>query len=99
MLFDFHSHIESLKIHPEKQKIIMKYESMHGPISGDIKEQVWYRDYITQFSSHPIATPNEVATMFDWDLLVQLVAASFSSDASFENLEEGNKNLIISVKS
>lgn len=68
----------------EKKETVEKYEKMFWPITGDIKDQIWYKEYISQFAPLSYAFPDELADDFDWNLLSQLVAGSFSSDGSFD---------------
>lgn len=86
----------------EKKETVEKYEKIFWPIVGDIKDQSWYTDYITQFPPIQYAVPEELAEDFDWDLLCQLVAWSFSSDASVDTQVEEWKehpNFVIAVQS
>lgn len=100
MLFDFQAFIEELREKPEKKQIVEKYESLFGTIQGDIKDQIWYTEYLTKFEALPYEIPEELKNDFDWDLLEQLVIWSFSSDYELKK-EEGKaeKELYIAVKS
>jgi hypothetical protein len=100
MLFDFQAFVEELREKPEKKQIVEKYESLFGPIQGDIKDQIWYTEYLTKFEALPYETPEELKNDFDRDLLEQLVVGSFSSDYELKK-EEGkaDKELYIAVKS
>ncbi|MEF2175838.1 MAG: hypothetical protein V3575_05175 [Candidatus Absconditabacteria bacterium] len=109
MLFDFHSFVEELKENQEKKEVISKFEKYFGPITGDIYEQNWYLDYISKFQVKEYLVPQELEPDFDWDLLIRLVAGSFSSDGlldyKFKEGTDGEKDLeslpefIISVQS
>ncbi len=100
MLFDFQAFIEELREKPEKKQIVEKYESLFGPITGDIKNQPRYTEYLSKFEPLPYETPEELKNDFDRDLLEQLVIWSFSSDYELKK-EEGKKEkeLYIAVKS
>ena len=100
MLFDFQAFIEELREKPEKKQIVEKYESLFGPIQGDIKDQMRYTEYLVKFEPLPYETPEELKSDFDRDLLEQLVIGSFSSDYELKK-EEGKweKELYIAVKS
>jgi len=100
MLFDFQAFIEELREKAEKKQIVEKYETLFGPIQGDIKDQIWYTEYLTKFEPLPYKVPEELQNDFDRDLLEQLVLGSFSSDYELKK-EEGKKEkeLYIAVKS
>ena len=100
MLFDFQAFIEELREKPEKKQIVEKYETLFGPIQGDIKDQIRYTEYLSKFEPLPYETPEELKNDFDRDLLEQLVTGSFSSDYELKK-EEGKKEkeLYIAVKS
>ncbi len=101
MLFDFGSFIQELRENPEKKEIVEKYEKFFGPITGWIKDQVWFTKYLVQFKATKFLLPNELEKDFDRDLLQQLVLGSFSSD--YELKSEWGKDvdpeLYIAVKS
>jgi len=100
MLFDFQAFIEELREKPEKKQIVEKYESLFGTIQGDIKDQIWYTEYLTKFEAMPYEIPEELKNDFDWDLLEQLVVWSFSSDYELKKEEKKkDKELYIAVKS
>lgn len=100
MLFDFQAFVEELREKPEKKQIVEKYESLFGPIQGDIKDQIWYTEYLTKFEPLPYETPEELKNDFDRDLLEQLVIGSFSSDYELKKEEKKEeKELYIAVKS
>lgn len=80
MLFDFKSFIDELRENPEKKEVISKFEKYYWTIEWDIKDQNWYQDYIKDFPTIEYKVPEELKEDFDWDLLMQLVAWSFSSD-------------------
>lgn len=100
MLFDFQAFVEELREKPEKKQIVEKYEKLFGPIQGDIKDQIRYKEYLGKFEPLVYETPEEIKNDFDWDLLEQLVAGSFSSDYEFKQEEnKEHKELYIAVKS
>lgn len=99
MLFDFQSFVEELRENPEKKEIAEKYEKNYWKIKWDIKDQQWYKDYVVEFKTSKFLTPEDLEDSYDWDLLMQLIASSFSSDANLE-YEEDNElpEFIISVQ-
>ena len=100
MLFDFPAFIEELREKKEKKETVEKYERLYWKIQWDIKDQIWYSEYLSQFSAHSYLTPEDLDDDFDWDILQKLVIWSFSSDYE---LKQDEKNwwwdLYIAVKS
>ncbi len=100
MLFDFQSYVAELREKDEKKETVEKYEKLFGPVQGDLKDQTWYKDYVSQFAAMPCLVPEEIKDDFDRDLLMQLVAASFSSDGVFDDQNEKDQpDFVISVQS
>lgn len=99
MLFDFLAFVEELRDKPEKKQIVEKYEKLFWPITWDIKDQLWYQEYVSKFSPLAYKLPEELKTDFDWELLEQLVVSSFSSDYEIKKIEKDEKELYIAVKS
>ena len=100
MLFDFPAFIEELREKEDKKEVVEKYEKNFWKIQWDIKDQIWYKDYLSQFQFQSYLTPEDLDDDFDWDLLQKLVIGSFSSDYE---LKQDNKDwwyeLYIAVKS
>ena len=98
-LFDFQSYIEELRTTKGEDNIIQKYEEcvLRGnKIDGDIKDQKWYKDYLSKFQPVPIyKVPKDIESDYDWALLFQLVAGSFSSTyrLSYPTVKEGEITL------
>ena len=80
MFFDFEEFISELREHPEKKEIIEKYEKLVEPIGNNPKDMRWYKEYVSKFETIQYLVPDELKEDFDWDFLMQLVAASFSSE-------------------
>jgi len=100
MLFDFQAFIEELREKKEKKQIVEKYEQFVGPITGDIKDQDRYTEYLVKFEAIPYLVPEELKDDFDRDLLQQLVIGSFSSDYEIKKeADKELKELYIAVKS
>ncbi len=100
MLFDFQSYIAELREKDEKKETVEKYEKFFGPVQGDIKDQIWYKEYITKFTPLSYLVPEEIKDDFDREMLIQLVASSFSSDGVFDtNTEKDQPDFVISVQS
>ncbi len=100
MLFDFQAYLMEMRDKAEKKETVEKYEKIYWPITGDIKNQIRYTEYVSTFAPLSYLIPEELQEDFDWDLLVQLVASSFSSDWTFdENTEKGQPDFVIAVQS
>jgi hypothetical protein len=101
MLFDFAAFIQELREKADKKQIIEKYEKLFGPVTGEIKEQNRYTEYVSSFEIFPYAVPEELKKDFDRELLQQLVVASFSSDYELKKTkaEDALRDLYIAVKS
>ena len=100
MLFDFPAFIEELREKEDKKEIVEKYEKYFGKIQWDIKDQIWYKDYLSQFPSQSYLTPEDLDDDFDWDILEKLVIGSFSSDYELkQDNKDGDWELYIAVKS
>lgn len=105
MLFNFQAFVAEMREKEDKKEIVEKYEKWFWPIQGEIKEQQWYKEYLINFANHSFKVPEELQEEFDWKLLLQLVAWSFSSECMFEKEksedsdEEDQWELTISVKS
>ena len=100
MLFDFQAFIEELREKEDKRQIVEKYETLFGAIQGNIKDQPWFSEYLTKFSSQVYLTPEELEDDFDREVLQKLVLGSFSSDYELK-MDEKKKgfDLFIAVKS
>ncbi len=99
MKFDFQKFIQDLRNHPEKKEVIEKYEKLVWPIDGDVEDQVWFKDYVSKFKTVKYKVPEDIKDDFNWDLLLKLVASSFSSDGNLEFNEDDLPDLVISVQS
>lgn len=84
MLFDFHAFIEELRENEKKKEIVEKYEKYYGKITGEVKDQRYYKEYLINFKMLPYDVPEELKDEFDWKLLSQLIASSFSSECSLK---------------
>ena len=100
MLFDFPAFIEELREKEDKKEIVEKYEKYFWKIQWDIKDQIWYTDYLSKFPSQSYLTPEDLDDDFDWDILEKLVIGSFSSDYELkQDNKDGWWELYIAVKS
>ena len=100
MLFDFPAFIEELREKEDKKEIIEKYEKHFWKIQGDIKDQIWFTDYLSKFWYQSYVTPEDLENDFDWDILQKLVIGSFSSDYELKQQHEDEwLELYIAVKS
>lgn len=100
MLFDFPAFIGELREKEDKKEIVEKYEKLFWKIQWDIKDQVWYTDYLSKFPTQSYLTPEDLDDDFDWDILEKLVIGSFSSDYELKQEgKDGDWELYIAVKS
>ena len=100
MLFDFPAFIDELREKEDKKEIVEKYEKLFWTIQWDIKDQIWYKDYLSKFPVQSYLTPEDLDDDFDWDILEKLVVWSFSSDYELKQDDKGGGwELYIAVKS
>ena len=102
-LFSFQEFVNELRDNPKKKEIVEDYEKIYGPMPDDFKKTDIYKQYVSKFTpskQFKLITPDELEFDFDWELLEQLTAASFSSDYWLELSEDTTSyQLYISVKS
>jgi hypothetical protein len=105
-LFSFNNFIEELRNDEDKREIIEKYEEAFGSLKGkNYTDCSFYKDYVSQFDVDEdlmkrIEVPDELKYCFDYELLLRLVAASFSSEYKIEHLDETDtERLKIAVNS
>ncbi len=93
MLFNFQTFIADLRNNEEKKEVIEKFEKFYGPITWDTKDQNWYKEYTSKFKTMDYLVPDELKGDFDWPLLMELVASSFSSDGLVDTnvVDEGEE--------
>ncbi len=99
-LFDFDLLLEELRNHENKDKkeVIEKYEKNFGPVTGTVQDQNWYKEYVNKFQIIDYAIPFASKEDFDYGLLCQLAAASFSSEVALDRNEEWAISYVISVE-
>jgi len=84
-MFNFQQFIADTRMKEDKSVIIANYEKYYGSLEDlDIKQTAFYKYYLCKFLITEelvslIKVPEELRDEFDWELLVRLVAASFSS--------------------
>ena len=103
-LFSFKEFVDELRDKSEKNEIIENYEAIYGPLPSDFKETDIYKQYVSKFivpKQFKLIVPSEIEHDFDWVLLEQLTAASFSSEYWLEPSDDPSStyNLYISVSS
>ena len=60
MLFNFQTFVAELREKEHKKEIVEKYEKQFGPIQGDVKDQLWYKEYLINFANHSFKVPEEL---------------------------------------
>lgn len=103
-LFSFQAFVSELRANPEKKEIVEDYEKIFGPMPDDFKETDIYKQYVGKFTpskQFKLITPDDLESDFDWELLEQLTAASFSSEYWLKLSEDSTSmyQLNISVRS
>lgn len=97
MLYDYSYHIKNLQKNPEKKTDILdRYTQYYGDQSNmDIHDTTFFKEYLNKFvCPFQLATPEGLEDDFDWDLLVKLIVASFSSEYDLVLDKEWKKNPI-----
>ena len=95
MLYDFSSHIQELQDDPnKKENTLDKYTRYFGSLDGmDLHGTLFFKKYLDKFEfPFLLSTPEDIEEDFDWDLLVKLIAGSFSSNYDLALDEEWKKN-------
>ena len=95
MLYDFSSHIQELQDDPnKKENTLDKYTRYFGSLDGmDLHDTLFFKKYLDKFEfPFMLSTPEDLEEDFDWDLLVKLIAGSFSSNYDLALDEEWKKN-------
>ena len=86
MLFDYQKFIEKLSKHEDHSKrlIFEKYRNFYpNSLMNDITDQIWFKEYVVKFDNlGTYKVPPLWKEDFNWELLNQLFAASFSSEVS-----------------
>ncbi len=100
MIFNFLAYIDELRNHADKKKVIEEYEELFGTIQGDIKSQIRFTEYLTNFPFFEYAVPEAHKDEFNRDILQKLIVGSFSSDCILDKVEgQELRDLVVSVKS
>lgn len=99
-LFDFDLLLEELRNHENKDKkeVIEKFEKNFWPVTWGVQDQTWYLEYVSKFQVIEYAMPFASKEDFDYDLLCQLAAASFSSEVALDRAENDQIEYVISVE-
>lgn len=94
-LFDFKLFVDELRNNSEKREIIEKYEEKVESLNGieDVRDTLFYKEYLSQYNMHKdlnfvLKVPEELYHDYDWDLLLRLTLASFSSSYSLSLTEQ-----------
>ncbi|MCR5549712.1 MAG: hypothetical protein K6F40_02070 [Bacteroidales bacterium] len=105
-LFNFQHFVESLRQDPEKSTLVTEYEKYYGSLNDkDYTKLPFYKEYLSKFKvddtlMQKLRLPQNYLDDYDYYLLLQLVAGSFSSDYNLVHCEDsGDTILEISVRS
>lgn len=100
MLFNYYEFKQDLLEKPDKEECIRDFIDQFGN-NEKIEEETFYKDYLSFFKPVGYNIPQELKDDFDFPLLLQLVAASFSSqyELIFSGSEKTLPELVITVKS
>ncbi len=101
MHFDLKNFFERAKNFGRNQQDIIDYERYFG-LPDRIEEFKWYSDYVCHFQipqNFEFEVPQNLKQDFDWILLLQLLAASFSNEYELFVNSERKCQLIIKVVS
>jgi hypothetical protein len=85
MLFNIKEYFDAAEEYPHKKELCKKYFHLVQPREGidKITDMVFYKEYVSLFQTMPVQEPIDLETMFDCELLQQLVAGSFHSYGIF----------------
>ncbi len=95
MKFNFKGYIENIKNgdNEDKKNFLKEYEDIVGKITS-LKKEKWFKNYVKKFSDYVIIPDtDDTIRALDWDLLVKLIFASFSSTAEY-SLEKTKDNIV-----
>lgn len=94
-LFDFKLFVDELRNNSEKREIIEKYEEKVESLYGieDVRDTLFYKEYLSQYNlpkdlNFVLRVPEELYYDYDWDLLLRLTLASFSSSYTLSLTEQ-----------
>lgn len=99
-LFVFEEFILGLKRNEEKEDMIREYEKVYGSIEDCLEDNIFWKDYLSTFKIPDVLVKNlkvmeSLRNDYDMDLLIRLIAASFSSSYRFHIAEDGVELLIM----
>ena len=94
MLYCYSDHIKDLAKDPQKKKELEKYILYYGRQDNlDIYDTTFFKEYLDKFEiPFFLAYPEDLDGDFDWNLLVKMVAGSFSSEYDLMLDEEWKDN-------
>jgi len=91
MLFDYEAYKEELMENPQKKHIIQDWSKYSNAML--ITDEPFYK-YLEKFKTIPYKVPEDFKKDFDWDLLLRIIAGSFSSDYEFEFPDIDLENIV-----
>ncbi|MFJ1429184.1 hypothetical protein ACILE2_00060 [Capnocytophaga canimorsus] len=104
-LFDFKLFVDELWNDSEKREIIEKYEENVELLHGIeyVKDTLFYKEYLSQYNlpkelNFVLKVPKELYYDYDWDLLLRLILASFSSSYSLSLTEQWKQKPVYEIE-
>lgn len=96
--FNYGQFKQELQVNKEKKKLLKKYYQLFAD-NQTIKDEPFYCNYLTKFKAIKYEVTEAYSDLFDYDLLLSLVAGSFSSEYDIV-FEPGDilPKLLISVR-
>ncbi len=79
------------------KEILEDYLSNGGKMVDTIEELPFFDGYLSWFEVIPYSVPEEFKNLFDWDFLLRLAAASYSTHIDFRLNSDGSTELGIFV--
>lgn len=77
MKYNYSRLLKCFKANPEKKHIVEKWEKHLS--EKFVSDEIFY-GYLNKFKAIKINVPDKMKNVFDWELLLKLIAASFSCD-------------------
>lgn len=100
MFYSFSRHMEELAADPKTIGLVIQYYNAFGhDVADDLENQPFYKDYVGCFSpvGPRLRVPKGAEDAYDWDLVCQFVAASFSTRAKLEHNPDNRSQIQMAI--